>query len=134
MILCGDDELGYVASRTRFVAGRGLPLDDTYRLAHLPLVAPDHPRLIARDEGRGYVMGRHERVTSLVVPVPGEALRDFHYFNGRRSGEPNIWRQGRTPSCRAPPSENRTTVNCRVRPTASSLMASHGGHFSSQVA
>lgn len=75
MILCEDDELGYVASRTRFAAGRGLPLDDTYRLAHLPLVAPHHPRLIPRDEGRGYDMGRHERVTSLVLPVPGEALR-----------------------------------------------------------
>jgi hypothetical protein len=75
VILCEDDELGYVASRTRFAAGRGLPLDDSYRLAHLPLVAPDHPRLVARDESRGYDMGRHERVTSLVVPVPAEALR-----------------------------------------------------------
>jgi hypothetical protein len=75
VILCEDDELGYVASRTRFAAGQGLVLDETYRLAHLPLVAPDHPRVIARDEGRGYDMGRHEPVTSLVVPVPGETLR-----------------------------------------------------------
>ena len=45
---CSDDELGFERSRTRFPCGEGLTLDETYRLAHLPLVAPDHPRVIAR--------------------------------------------------------------------------------------
>jgi len=71
---CDDAELGYLGSRTRFAEGEGLRLDEAYRLAHLPLVAPRHPRLIARREGAGYEMGRHERVFSLVLPVRFEAL------------------------------------------------------------
>jgi hypothetical protein len=73
--LCGDDELDYLANRTKFEQGQGLLLDEAYRLAHLPLVAPDHPRVIARREGRFYDMGRHERVFSLVLPVADELLR-----------------------------------------------------------
>lgn len=68
--LCGDDRLGYTASRTRFVAGEGLALDEPYRLAHLPLVAPSHPRVIARKPGTAYEMGRHGKTLSLVLPVP----------------------------------------------------------------
>jgi hypothetical protein len=49
--LCGDDELDYLGSRTQFEQGQGLLLDEAYRLAHLPLVAPDHPRVIARRDG-----------------------------------------------------------------------------------
>ena len=74
VLFCGDSELGYERSRTRFEPGQGLALDDTYRLAHLPLVAPDHPRVIRTREGSSYVMGRHERVFSLVLPVPADAL------------------------------------------------------------
>jgi hypothetical protein len=73
--LCGDDELDYVANRTQFEQGQGLLLDEAYRLAHLPLVAPDHPRVIARHEGRSYEMGRHERVFSLVLPIADKLLR-----------------------------------------------------------
>jgi hypothetical protein len=74
--LCGDDELDYLASRTPFGQGQGLPLDESYRLAHLPLVVPDHPRVIARREGRPYERGqRHERVFSLVLPIADELLR-----------------------------------------------------------
>jgi hypothetical protein len=73
--LCGDDELGYLASRTRFEQGQGLLLDESYRLAHLPLVAPDHPRVIARRAGRHYEMGRHEPVFSLSLPVADDLLR-----------------------------------------------------------
>jgi hypothetical protein len=72
--LCSDDELGYVANRTAFVAGQGLALDESYRLAHLPLVAPDHPRVIARRPGKSYDMGRHPTTLSLVLPVPAEDL------------------------------------------------------------
>src|SRR5215203_1195213 len=74
IVFCPDAELGYERSRTRFQAGEGLALDETYRLAHLPLVAPNHPRVIETREGSSYVMGRHERVFSLVLPVPADAL------------------------------------------------------------
>jgi hypothetical protein len=73
-VFCEDSELGYERSRTRFQSGEGLILDETYRLAHLPLVAPDHPRVIRTREGSTYVMGRHEQVFSLVLPIPGELL------------------------------------------------------------
>ncbi len=73
---CRDDELGYQRGRTRFVAGAGLTLDENYRFAHLPLVAPAHPDVIAARSGTGktYAMGRHARTYSLVLPVPAEAL------------------------------------------------------------
>ena len=76
---CSDAELGYLRSRTRFVEGAGLTLDEAYRLAHLPLVAPSHPGVIPRRDGNedglvGYEMGRHQRIFSLVLPVPPDAL------------------------------------------------------------
>ena len=73
-LFCQDSELGYERSRTRFAPGEGLMLDETYRLAHLPLVAPDHPRVIRTRENSSYVMGRHERVFSLVLPIPSDLL------------------------------------------------------------
>ncbi|KFG69758.1 hypothetical protein [Microvirga sp. BSC39] len=73
-LFCQDSELGYERSRTHFTPGEGLVLDETYRLAHLPLVAPDHPRVIRTREGSSYVMGRHERVFSLVLPISGDLL------------------------------------------------------------
>lgn len=72
-VFCEDSELGYRRSLTDF--STPLLLDDSYRLAHLPLVAPDHPRVIARREDGFYAMGRHARVFSLVLPVEDEALR-----------------------------------------------------------
>lgn len=71
---CPDDELGYQRSRTRFVPGEGLALDEAYRLAHLPLVAPHHPQVIPAREGTLYRMGRHAPVFSLGLPVSGQAL------------------------------------------------------------
>jgi len=71
---CQDAELGYERSRTRFAEGAGLALDEAYRLAHLPLVAPDHPRVIAGRDGTPYRMGRHARMFSLVLPIPAGAL------------------------------------------------------------
>jgi hypothetical protein len=73
--LCGDDELDYLANQTQFELGQGFLLDEAYRLAHLPLVAPHHPRVIARREGRPYEMGRHEPVFSLVLPIADALLR-----------------------------------------------------------
>ncbi|KPF72973.1 hypothetical protein IP69_02805 [Bosea sp. AAP35] len=71
---CTDDDLGYQRSRTVFAAGAAVRLDEPYRLAHLPLVAPAHPGVIARQEGRSYEMGRHARIYSLVLPVDGTVL------------------------------------------------------------
>lgn len=72
-IFCEDDELGYRRSLTDFTSP--LTLDESYRLAHLPLVAPEHPGAIARREGKFYEMGRHPAVYSLVLPVEDGALR-----------------------------------------------------------
>jgi len=68
--------LGYTAGRTRFADGQGFALDEPYRLAHLPLVAPDHPKVIARKDGTPYERGRHPRVVSLALPVPGASLEE----------------------------------------------------------
>lgn len=81
---CGDGELGYERSRTRFAAGSGLRLDEGYRLAHLPLVAPAHPDVIPQREGKSYRMGRHERVFSLVLPIPPAALGRSDAYQGLR--------------------------------------------------
>jgi hypothetical protein len=51
-----------------------MTLDDSYCLAHLPLINPRHPRALSSKEGTHYEMGRHPRVYSLVVPIPGERL------------------------------------------------------------
>ncbi len=72
--LVPDAELGYERSRTAFRPGAGLALDEAYRLAHLPLVAPDHPDAIARLPGRDYERGRHGTVHSLVLPIDADAL------------------------------------------------------------
>ncbi len=72
---CGDNELGYDRNRTQFAAGQGLALDEAYRLAHLPLVAPNHPGVIAARAGAFYDRGRHPKVFSLVLPVPWQALQ-----------------------------------------------------------
>lgn len=77
-IFCDDATLGYRRSLTDFSAP--LRLDDSYRLAHLPLVAPAHPGVIARREGKFYEMGRHPRVFSLVLPVDDGALRASPVF------------------------------------------------------
>jgi hypothetical protein len=78
--LCGDDELAYERSRTRFDPEAGMTLDDTYCLAHLPLIDPSHPRTIPSKDGTHYQMGRHPRVFSLVLPIPGEALRQSRAY------------------------------------------------------
>ena len=72
-IFCEDGELGYRRSLTDLTTP--LTLDESYRLAHLPLVAPRHPGVIARREGKFYEMGRHPQVFSLVLPVDDRALR-----------------------------------------------------------
>ncbi|MDX3808578.1 hypothetical protein ACXIUS_06935 [Bosea thiooxidans] len=68
-----DAELGYQRSLTDF--SEPLTLDESYRLAHLPLVAPEHPHVIPRREGKSYEMGRHPRIFSLVLPVDDAELQ-----------------------------------------------------------
>lgn len=72
-VFCDDSELGYRRSLTDFTGP--LALDESYRLAHLPLVAPEHPGVIAQREGKFYEMGRHPPVYSLVLPLEDRALR-----------------------------------------------------------
>lgn len=74
VVLCGDDEMGYARARTVFAPGATLRLDDQYRLAQLPLVAPDHPGVIAARPGAPYRDGRRPPVFSLVTPVAWETL------------------------------------------------------------
>jgi len=69
-----DVHLGYRRSLTPIKAGEALMLDPGYRLAHLPLVNPRHCDVIPHQEGKTYDHGRHPPVTSLVLPVPQEAL------------------------------------------------------------
>ncbi|MET0411371.1 MAG: hypothetical protein ABW217_08735 [Polyangiaceae bacterium] len=67
--------LGYAQARWRLEPGAGLRFDEAYRLAHLPLLAPDHPAVIRSLPGRAYVMGRCEQARySLVVPVDAAKL------------------------------------------------------------
>lgn len=73
LAFCTDAELGYRRSLTDF--SEPLALDESYRLAHLPLVAPEHPRVIPRREGKPYEMGRHPRIFSLVLPLDDADLQ-----------------------------------------------------------
>lgn len=72
--LCDDGDLAYIRSKTNLTLGEGMLLDEGYRLAHLPLVAPDSSLVIPTDPGSHYEMGRHPRVFSIVVPIAAEAL------------------------------------------------------------
>jgi hypothetical protein len=76
-----DDALGYRHAATVFRPGAGLRLDDSYRLCHLPLVNPLHPDVIRGKAGTDYSMGVHGNITSLVAPVPQEALDASAGFN-----------------------------------------------------
>jgi hypothetical protein len=90
-VFCPDSELGYERSRTRFTPGDGLAFDEAYRLAHLPLVAPHHPKVIEAREGAPYAMGRRPPVFSLVLPVPGMALigsEAYRELNGELRSTP----------------------------------------------
>ena len=73
--------LGYERSRTRFADGSQLLFDESYRLAHLPLIAPSHKRVIKSKPHSGYNMGRHDTFFSLVVPLPASELQSSSAFN-----------------------------------------------------
>ena len=73
-VLVDDAGLGNGRTFTPPSAGAPFLFDESYRRAHLPLIAPDHPRVIAEDKLRGYVMGRHRMIYSAVLPVPADFL------------------------------------------------------------
>ena len=72
---CDDAALGYAAARRRFGRGEALRFDESYRLAHLPLVAPSHPAVLRFAAGADYRDGRYAAARySLVVPVSARDL------------------------------------------------------------
>jgi hypothetical protein len=67
--------LRYADFRHRFVPGEGFALGEDYRLAHLPLIDPDHKRAIRAVPGKDYVEGRYATPRhALAIHVPAEAL------------------------------------------------------------
>jgi hypothetical protein len=78
---CDDAVMAYRASRKNFQPGERIVFDESYRLAHLPLVNPDHPAVISQVEGRDYLNGRYEKARhALVIPVAAEALQQSEGF------------------------------------------------------
>lgn len=57
-------------------AGEGLTFDEQYRAAHLPHVAPDHPRSLARWSSRDYHNGRYQRARVSLVADLGHRFLD----------------------------------------------------------
>lgn len=47
----------FASLRHRFLDGAGLDFDEQYRAAQLPLVAAEHPRVLATLHGRDYENG-----------------------------------------------------------------------------
>ena len=77
---CNDNELSYKRYQTKFVDGHGLVFDSAYRLAHLPLVAPDHPRVITQKPGSKYYNGVHDLLYSIAMPIPSDRLLTAERF------------------------------------------------------
>jgi hypothetical protein len=96
---CAPESLAYAESAWPFESGAALTFDESYRLAHLPLVNPAHPRLIAAAPGLDYQMGRYERLRySLIVPVDAAELEQGDTFQamerdlrGRRFATKVAW-------------------------------------------
>lgn len=80
MEFCDDNQLAYEEYRTEFVEDCGLVFDDAYRLAHLPLVAPDHPLVIPSKPGSNYLRGVHDWVYSIALPISINELRSSKAF------------------------------------------------------
>ena len=80
-IFCDDRQLSYDKFRTAIVEGQGITFDNSYRLAHLPLVAPDHPLVIPTKLGTTYNNGVHDSTYSIVIPVTIGELSSSEHFN-----------------------------------------------------
>ena len=69
------ESLAYSASLWPYEPGARLTFDESYRLGHLPLVAPDHPAVIRSVQHLDYASGRYDaRRISLILPVDADAL------------------------------------------------------------
>lgn len=74
-----EDSLGY--RRIRMVPDGGLGFDESYRIAHLPLIDPGHPAAIAASPDGRYRLGRYDSPRhSLVLPVPQRLLEESPAF------------------------------------------------------
>ena len=80
VVFCNDSQLLYDDYQTEFAHGRGLRFDESYRLAHLPLIAPEHPRVIKTKPGTEYNCGIHDLVFSIVLPIYAERLYQSSEF------------------------------------------------------
>jgi hypothetical protein len=74
---CDDEMMAYRSARKRFQPGERVVFDEGYRLAHLPLVNPEHPAVISEIDGRDYRNGTYEKTRyALVMPIPGKAFQE----------------------------------------------------------
>lgn len=70
-----DAQLRFAATRHVFEPNAPFELGPDYRLAHLPLVAPGHPRAIASVPGKDYRNGRYAKARdALAVHIPAAVL------------------------------------------------------------
>jgi hypothetical protein len=78
---CADGDLRYESSRHRFVPGEGFTLSEDYRLAHLPLIDPAHPKIIPAVPGKDYDRGYYAAPRhALAVHVAAETLEASAVF------------------------------------------------------
>lgn len=78
---CDDAMMAYRASRKNFRPGEYIVFDEPYRLAHLPLVNPEHPAVISQLEGRDYLNGHYEKARhALVIPIAAETFLQSEPF------------------------------------------------------
>ncbi len=85
-VFASDAELRHAGEQASFAPGERLTLSDDYRLCHLPLVAPGHPDVIAADAARGYAMGRHAEVLSLVAPLDPDQIEGAPTWRAMSAG------------------------------------------------
>lgn len=78
---CDDAMMAYRSSRKNFRPGERVVFDEPYRLAHLPLVNPEHPAVISQVEGRDYLNGRYEKARhALVIPIAADVFQQSEPF------------------------------------------------------
>jgi hypothetical protein len=81
IIYCDEPMMAYRSARRLFQPGERALFEESYRLAHLPLVNPDHPAVIPEIDGRDYRNGTYEKPRyALVMPISGDALQQSEAF------------------------------------------------------
>jgi hypothetical protein len=72
---CDDSMMAYQSNRKTYQSGGRVVFDDGYRLAHLPLVNPEHPAVVSQVDGRDYRNGIYEKARyALVMPIAAEVF------------------------------------------------------------